>query len=51
MAIGISVDKETPIEGLHLRNLVSWKIPQDKIVVKSNAVKRSGVLSSVGAPC
>lgn len=53
MAIGISVDIGTPIEGLDLRNLVSWKITQDKIVVKylskhTNAVKSSGILSSVG---
>lgn len=53
MAIGLSVDIGIPIEGLHLRKLGSWKITQDKIVVKylskhTNAVKSSGVLSTVG---
>lgn len=52
MAIGISVEIELPIEGLYLRNLVSWEILQDKIVVKysskhTKAAKCSEVLSSV----
>lgn len=55
MAIGIPVEIEIPIEGLHLKNLASWEIIQDKIVVKylfkhTNATKSSGVLSFVGAP-
>ena len=56
MAIGIPVEIEIPIEGLHLKNLASWEIIQDKIVVKyvfkhTNATKSSGVLSFVGHLC